>query len=176
MEIQTENIKLVLREPEQVLRWIENMSPAERKEVSPDWLARVRASTSADPWVHGFALVHRASGSVIGSCAFKGPPSADGVVEIAYGVTPNHQGKGYATEAARALTAYALATGKVRVVCAHTLRGAEASKRVLAKSGFTYVGEVMDPEDGLVCRWEKVVAGVPPAVESGVPPGRAKGS
>ena len=155
MEIQTENLRLVLQEPEQVLRCIENMSPAQRVEVSPDWLARARTATTADPWVHGFAVVHRASGGVIGSCAFKTPPSPDGVVEIAYGVDPSHQGKGYATEAARALTAYAFSTGKVRVVCAHTLRSSEASMRVLAKSGFTYVGEVMDPEDGLVCRWER---------------------
>ena len=25
---------------------------------------------------------------------------------------------------------------------------------VLTKLGFTYIGEVMDPEDGLVVRWE----------------------
>jgi RimJ/RimL family protein N-acetyltransferase len=30
-----------------------------------------------------------------------------------------------------------------------------ASARVLAKCGFRRVGEVIDPEDGLVWRWEK---------------------
>ena len=29
-----------------------------------------------------------------------------------------------------------------------------ASARVLEKSGFRRVGQVIDPEDGLVCRWE----------------------
>jgi len=30
--------------------------------------------------------------------------------------------------------------------------------RVLAKSGFQFVGDVIDAEDGLVCRWERTVA------------------
>ena len=38
---------------------------------------------------------------------------------------------------------------------AHTLSSANASARVLTKSGFRYVGQVIDPEDGEVCRWER---------------------
>ena len=77
------------------------------------------------------------------------------MVEIAYGVAPDHQGNGYATEAAEALVAYAFSSGKVRVVRAHTFLEANASTRVLAKCGFRRVGEVSDPEDGPVWRWEK---------------------
>ncbi|MEY2854243.1 MAG: hypothetical protein RL030_1375 [Pseudomonadota bacterium] len=96
----------------------------------------------------------RENGLSVGACMFKGPP-ADGVVEIAYGIDPDQQGKGYATEAAQALFAYALASGEVRLVLAHTLPDSTASKRVLAKSGFRHVGETIDPEDGLVCRFER---------------------
>jgi len=70
-------------------------------------------------------------------------------------VAPEHQGKGYATEAANALVVFAFSTGQVRVVRAHTLREQNASTRVLVKCGFRHVGEVIDPEDGLVWRWEK---------------------
>ena len=153
-DIQTENLKLVIREPAEVLTWIDAMSPSDRAEVSADWLARVRAANSADPWSCGFAMVHRASDAVIGSCGYKSPPSADGVVEIAYGVDPSHQRRGYATEAARALVAYAFDSGSVRTVRAHTLPGPNASTRVLAKCGFHLIGEVVDPDDGLVWRWE----------------------
>src|SRR5438046_10487620 len=83
-------------------------------------------------------------------------PTADGMVEIAYGVNPEKQGKGYATEAAEALVAFALSSGRVRVVRAHTLPEPNASTRVLAKCGFRHIGEVVDPEDGLVWRWEKL--------------------
>ena len=47
--------------------------------------------------------MHGETGRTVGKCGFKGPP-ADGVVEIAYGIDPEYQGKGYATEAAEALT------------------------------------------------------------------------
>ena len=153
-DIQTENLRLVIREPEEVLTWIAAMSDADRAEVSDDWLTRLRATTSPDPWTCGFAMMHRTTGAVVGSCAYKSPPSADGVVEIAYGVDPEQQGRGYATEAARALVAYAFATGGVRVVRAHTLPAPNASTRVLTKCGFEWRGEVVDPDDGLVWRWE----------------------
>ena len=152
--IETERLTLVVREPAEVLAWIDGMSESDRAQVSPDWLAKVRAARGPDPWSCGFTMVHRDTGAAIGSCAYKGAPDAAGVVEIAYGVEPEQQGRGYATEAARALTAYAFATGRVRTVRAHTLPTASASTRVLTKCGFLRVGEVMDPEDGLVWRWE----------------------
>jgi [ribosomal protein S5]-alanine N-acetyltransferase len=153
-EILTKNLRLQLQGPAEVLAWIEGMTEDERAQVSPAWLARARAATTPDPWAHGFTVMLRENDAPIGSCAFKGPPDADAVVEIAYGIDPAHQGKGFATEAAQALTAYALRTGLVRVVRAHTLPEENASTRVLKKCNYQYVGEVIDPEDGRVWRWE----------------------
>jgi ribosomal-protein-alanine N-acetyltransferase len=153
-EILTENLKLLLQTSEQVLASIDAMAPADRAEVSPDWLARVKSSHSADPWTHGFAVAQRASGIVVGMCAYKGPPGPDGAVEIAYGINPEYQGRGYATEVARALVEFAFASGRVRLVCAHTRPEENASTHVLTKCGFEWIGEVIDPEDGLVWRWE----------------------
>jgi RimJ/RimL family protein N-acetyltransferase len=157
--MQTKRLKLVLQTLEEIRAMIEAMTPSEKAELSPNWLARLRGSTSADPWTHGFSLVHQDSDTVVGTCGFKGPP-ADGVVEIAYGVRPDHQGKGYATEAAQALTTYAFGSGKVRVVRAHTRPEPNASTRVLAKCGFRRIGDVIDPEDGLVWRWEREIDAV----------------
>ena len=132
---------------------IEGMSPFEKAQLSLAWLAQFEASGASDPWVHGFRLVHRSSGNIVGFCSFKGPP-ADGVVEIAYGIAPEEQGKGYATEAAQALVAFARSFPEVKVIRAHTLADGAASKRVLEKCGFHCVGEVVDPEDGPVLRFE----------------------
>jgi RimJ/RimL family protein N-acetyltransferase len=132
---------------------IDGMTPFEKAQLSAAWLAQFEASTAADHWVHGFRLLHRSSGNIVGFCSFKGPP-ADGVVEIAYGIAPEEQGKGYATEAARALVEFARTFPEVRVIRAHTLPDGAASKRVLEKCGFQHTGEVMDPEDGLVWRFE----------------------
>jgi RimJ/RimL family protein N-acetyltransferase len=153
--VETRNLKLVPKTVEDVWAQIAAMSEDQRTEVSPHWLALVHNVTGVDPWVLGFTLVHRVTNARVGSGGFKGPPDADGMVEISYGVAPEHQGKGYATEAAEALVAYAFRNGQVRVVRAHTLPENEASKRVLEKCGFRFVGEVHDPEDGLVWRWEK---------------------
>ncbi|MGE5927477.1 MAG: GNAT family N-acetyltransferase [Gemmatimonadota bacterium] len=152
-------LDLVLESKVAVLARIAAMPPADRAQVSPDWLARLHAAAPGDPWTHGFALVERDGGAVVGSCAFKGPPGPDGAVEIAYGVEPDRRGKGYATEAACALAAFALGTGSVRVVRAHTEPHRGASARVLAKCGFTLLGEVVDPEDGPVWRWERSLRG-----------------
>jgi RimJ/RimL family protein N-acetyltransferase len=76
-------------------------------------------------------------------------------VEIAYGVVADSRGRGFATEIAAALVSYALASAAVDIVRAHTLPEAKASQRVLAKCGFQHVGEVVDPEDGLVWRFER---------------------
>jgi ribosomal-protein-alanine N-acetyltransferase len=153
MEPQTPNLRLILQTREDVRSMIEGMTPFEKAQLSVAWLAQFDASGAADPWVHGFRLVHRSSGSIVGFCSFKGPPM-DGVVEIAYGIAPDEQGKGYATEAARALVDFAHTFAGVKLVRAHTLPDGAASKRVLEKCGFQHVGEVIDPEDGLVWRFE----------------------
>ena len=152
-QIQTKKLKLVPKTLAEVRAEVERMDADQRAELSSEWLARLDAAT-ADLWTLGFAIVDRATDAVIGGCGFKGPPGADGIVEIAYGVAPDHRGKGYATEAAAALVAFAFSSDQVRVVRAHTLSDANASTRVLAKCGFQPIGEVIDPDDGVVWRWE----------------------
>ena len=124
-------------------------------EVSPEWLAALRDSPMADPWRHGFFVVHTGDQVIIGMGGFKGAASDDGVVEIAYGVVPGYEGHGHATEVAGALTAFALDHAAVVLVRAHTLRDNPGSQRVLEKNGFRFVGDVVDPDDGLVMRWER---------------------
>jgi RimJ/RimL family protein N-acetyltransferase len=153
--IQTRSLKLIPVTLEEVRASVDAMNPSEKTQLSADWLARLHASTAADPWTHGFSLVHRDNDAHVGKSGFKGPPAADGTVEIAYCVHPDYQGKGYATEAAEALVAFAFGSGRVRLVRAHTLPESNASTRVLTKCGFRHIGEVIDPEDGLVWRWEK---------------------
>jgi ribosomal-protein-alanine N-acetyltransferase len=124
-------------------------------EVSPEWLAGLRSASSPDPWRHGFFVVERDQRRVIGSAGFKGPPDSGGVVEIAYGIVPSCEGKGYATEAASALVDFAFATADVQVVRAHTQPVANGSTRVLLKCGFRHTDSVVDPDDGPVWRWER---------------------
>ena len=148
------NLELVARTPDEVRAMIDAMAPEAKAQLSADWLALFEASSRSDPWVHGFVVRDRATGLVVGEGGFKGPPR-DGVVEIAYGTAPEHRGKGYATDTAAALVAYAFGHDDVRVVLAHTLPDSSASQRVLVKCGFARAGDFIDPDDGLVWRFEK---------------------
>jgi len=170
--LETERLTLVPCTPQQLLALIEHPETLERlvgfpggdelhgfynsDAVSPQWLAALRKDSAGepDPWRHGFFVVHRERRSVIGAAGFKGAPDGDGFVEIAYGIVPSHEGKGYATEAAAALVRYAFDHG-ARNIRAHTLPEPNASTHVLLKNGFRNVGSVVDPEDGTVWRWER---------------------
>jgi ribosomal-protein-alanine N-acetyltransferase len=152
--IDTARLRLIPLTPDDVRAQIEQMNAHDKAELSPVWLERVRTTTTVDPWVLGFGVVDKTTGGPVGTCGFKGPPDTDGMVEIAYGIAQEHQNNGYATEAAAALVAFAFASGHVRVVRAHTMAEAGASARVLAKCRFRSVGQAMDPDDGLVWRWE----------------------
>jgi RimJ/RimL family protein N-acetyltransferase len=124
-------------------------------EVSPEWLEQLRAARGADPWTFGFAVLLPTIAQVIGSASFKGPPDAEGMAEVAYAVVPVWQGKGCATAAVGKLIAFASGDDRVRLLRAHTRPENNASTRVLTKNGFTKSGEVIDPEDGRVWRWER---------------------
>ncbi|MFD9205112.1 GNAT family N-acetyltransferase [Streptomyces sioyaensis] len=79
-------------------------------------------------------ILERASGLVVGGIGLFWPP-ADGSVEFGYGIVPSRQGRGYASEAARALVAFAFTAPGVHTVYADTERSNPASGRVLEKAG-----------------------------------------
>lgn len=74
-------------------------------------------------------------GVVIGDGGFHGPPK-EGRVQIGYSIVPQHQRRGYATQAVRALCGWAAKRG-VDSIEAHCAPGNAASARVLTKCGFT---------------------------------------
>lgn len=171
MSLDTPHLALVPSAPEHLLTLIDDPDHFEDRtglraadglhgffvsdQVSPQWLAELRNGRGPDPWRYGFFVHHRESQAVIGAAGFTGPPDTSGTVEIAYGIVPSFEGKGYATEVAAALVEFASSSGGVRRIRAHTLPVANASTRVLKKCGFRHTETVQDPVDGLVWRWER---------------------
>ncbi|MEU8302666.1 GNAT family N-acetyltransferase [Actinomadura sp. NPDC048955] len=89
---------------------------------------------------HGQRLIiERSTGLVAGAVGLFWPP-ADGAVEFGYGVVPSRRGRGYATEAARAIVAFALAAPGVDRVVATVELSNPASARVLENAGLRRVG------------------------------------
>jgi RimJ/RimL family protein N-acetyltransferase len=111
------------------------------------------------PGLGGFLAVDDDRAMVIGTCGFRAGPLSDGTIEIAYFTFPDFEGQGYATQMARGLIELAEKASGVRQVIAHTLPERNPSSRVLEKVGMIFVGEVDDPEDGRVWRWERRPSG-----------------
>ena len=98
-----------------------------------------------------------ARGRLIGVGGFKGPPNADGEVELGYGVLSEFQRQGYASEAVQAWLALAFADRAIQTVVGQTLASLTPSIGVLEKAGFRLAGAGADegaPEGEMVVRYE----------------------
>jgi RimJ/RimL family protein N-acetyltransferase len=99
--------------------------------------AFVRAiDNGADPGAYGvYQLVRSGDGLVIGDIGFHGPPNRSGSVTVGYGLAPGARGQGFATEALRAVVAWALAQPEVATVEADTTHANLPSQRVMERAG-----------------------------------------
>lgn len=107
---------------------------------------------ATNPWI-GYFAVDQATGQLVGSCSFVGPPQ-NGSVEIAYFTFPPFEGRGIASAMAAAIVAIARASASVQNVHAFTLPVENASVLVLRRIGFERTGVALDDEAGEVWRWE----------------------
>jgi predicted cupin superfamily sugar epimerase/GNAT superfamily N-acetyltransferase len=83
-------------------------------------------------------VIERSTRTAIGICGLKGPPDADGLVEVGYSILASHQRKGFASEACGALMQWAASRGAKRIR-GETLPELLPSIRVLEKLGFARV-------------------------------------
>jgi ribosomal-protein-alanine N-acetyltransferase len=116
------------------------------------WEARLNEDASLRGWLNWF-FMERAGRVLVGDGGFKGPPDTAGIVEIGYAIIPEFRRKGYATEAARGLTAWAFGHPQITAVAAETLLDGFESMGVLGKVGMRQVGTAHDPDEGEVLRW-----------------------
>ena len=101
-----------------------------------------------DWWSYYIVLATKENPVVAGIAGYKGPPDAEGTVEIGYSVLAEFQRQGIATEATRGLLQKAFAYPAVKKVLAETLPELAPSIGVLEKCGFTFIGE--GSEEGVI--------------------------
>ncbi|MBX3358721.1 MAG: GNAT family N-acetyltransferase [Phycisphaeraceae bacterium] len=130
------------------------IDPAWPPEILRDAFSYMVSMYESDPglggWGMWFIMLRAEPDLLIGSGGFKGAPGAvggPGTVEIGYSVVPTHEGRGYATEAAAALTAWAFESPAVERVIAHTFERHDASVRVLRKCGYSLRGPGFEQVD-----------------------------
>lgn len=76
---------------------------------------RLLARPDEAPWWN-WLIVDRESGEAVGSVAFGGPVTPEGAVLVGYAMYAGYEGRGYATEAVRALVGWAFGQPGVREV------------------------------------------------------------
>ncbi|SDN76462.1 Protein N-acetyltransferase, RimJ/RimL family [Acetanaerobacterium elongatum] len=91
-------------------------------------------------WYTNWLIYLNSDNTPIGSLGFKGCP-VNGAVEIGYGIDEPYQNQGYATEAVKAMLAWAFGHQGVYFVTAETEKDNAASIQVLKKNGFAPAGE-----------------------------------
>jgi RimJ/RimL family protein N-acetyltransferase len=86
-----------------------------------------------------YVLVRRDDDRAVGAMGFHGVPDGDGRVEIGYDLVVDARGHGYATEALRTLSRWALEQDGVRTVAAVIDEENVPSQKVVTRAGFTEV-------------------------------------
>jgi RimJ/RimL family protein N-acetyltransferase len=102
---------------------------------------RMFAEHGEDDADSGWFVTLADDGRVIGDCGTAGWIDEAGHVEIGYGLAAPFRGRGYGTEAVRALADWVGAQEGVRVVTADVEVGNEPSRRLLVTLGFSLTGE-----------------------------------
>lgn len=114
-----------------VARMLERLPWPYTVELAHGWLSLPKSAERPEP-----LIVEAASGRIVGGVGLIEKDS----VELGYWITPAAWGRGFATEAARAMVAHARDTlGLTRIVSGHFADN-PASGRVLAKADFRPTG------------------------------------
>lgn len=146
-------MRAALRAPAEAGRLLDVQIPAgwpnsDEAEILPMLADRLDREPARLNWgMHLF--IRAADRALVGGGGYHGPPGTDGAVTIGYGIAPEHQGRGYATEGARALIAWAFAQPGLRRIIADCDPHNAASIRVLEKLGMAR----LPPTNGLL-NWE----------------------
>ncbi|WP_097946408.1 GNAT family N-acetyltransferase [Streptomyces sp. ms115] len=125
-------------EPDADARWEQGYPTEGDVRVARHFLER--CASTGDPQPFGpYVIRRRSDHRAIGGMGFHGPPDEHGSVTIGYGLVPSAQGKGYASEALRALLPFARNQG-VTSVKGDADHDNTASQHVMTAAGMRQVG------------------------------------
>ncbi len=158
-EIKTQRLRLIpasvksmeaeIENPAQLAKFLkiqlpDAWPPPLNDEASQRWMLDYLHKHSGSRWGMWYITLPSTPSQLIGNCGFKGAP-VRGAVEIGYSVAPEHQRRGYASEAVCGLLRFAFADPTVQRVLAETFPDLIPSIGVLRKSGFRRVQGSSEP-------------------------------
>ncbi|WP_372520680.1 GNAT family N-acetyltransferase [Candidatus Ruminimicrobiellum ovillum] len=137
--IETENLKIYVASQNEMENFIELQTNEVLKAAYTEMLNGCIENPEQWEW-YAIWMIELKDGTHIGELCFKGLDS-NGVVEIGYGIMEQYQEHGYATEAVKAISAWAFQEPKVTAIEAEIEDKNIASKKVLEKCGFVFTGK-----------------------------------
>ena len=87
-----------------------------------------------------WAVIHRESGRMIGTCGFTCFRYESNAAEIGYVLHPAYRGQGLATEAVRAVMSFGFEELDLHRIEARFMEGNDASRRLMERVGMTFEG------------------------------------
>ncbi|GGB81435.1 hypothetical protein GCM10011325_06120 [Dyadobacter sediminis] len=108
------------------------------------WIPKTQEFPMLYYWYTNWEIVLKSTNTSIGGIGFVGYPNEKKEAEIGYMIDANEQGKGYATEALKTLSAWAFQQKDVDSVIVRTAHDNIASIKILDKNGFRLVSKVDD--------------------------------
>ncbi|HEY9504477.1 MAG TPA: GNAT family N-acetyltransferase [Gemmatimonadales bacterium] len=123
--------------------------PPYMAEALPVVRDRLRERPEEAHWWN-WLVVERGTGDAVGSVAFGGPVDADGTVLVGYAIYTDYEGRGYATEAVKAMVAWAFTQPGVREVRALAPVWNTPALRVAENVGMRPVASEEDDDVGEV--------------------------
>lgn len=148
--ITTEHLKIYPATQKQMEAFILAVTDSELKKAYMEMLEKGLQNRSQWNW-YAMWQIELKDGTHIGELCFKGL-SNDGVAEIGYGIQEAHQRHGYATEAVKAVLAWAFSFKEVTAIEAEVTIENIASQKVLAKCGFIANGQVGEEGPRYICK------------------------
>lgn len=150
--IKTKRLILSPMTTEQLEVLIEKTEDDVLKAAYSEMLNGVQNHAGKEKWYTNWTISLKESGIIIGGICFKGEPNQSKTVEIGYGINDEYQGKGFATEAIKAIMEWAFSQNDCYYIQAQTDENNIASQRVLEKNEFKKLG---DGTEGLLWELEK---------------------
>lgn len=104
-----------------------------------DYLAYIQSQYRAGEF-YDWAVVHKETNKMIGTCGFARLDFENNSAEIGYVLNPDFWRRGYATEAVKKIIDFGFHTLNLHRIEARYIVGNEVSRRVMEKCGMTHEG------------------------------------
>lgn len=130
----------------EVKQWIPNESYEDLNEAK-EAAAFFGECVDRNELPYVLAIEIKDTGELIGDIGINEVEGKPDEVEIGFVICREYRGKGYATEAVRAMKGFAVSAFQTKMLYGRVMKGNNASVRVLEKNGYHFVTEESGAED-----------------------------